>query len=191
MSSLLSEIFFDITKFLPNDDITDLMLLSRKFNALVVPRLQKIDQEMSTMNQSIKSFMPSPAPEPTDNEWISQLNLKRFEPIGSKAKKLMRKAFMNQVVIQYCLVNVEDSDAQTWMLQKLKKEMFLERFDDPSFLRIFGALIATPKFRQEYNVSRKLLRYIEMFYIQLAMRNIYPNDSFVDMLQILSFYKNQ
>ncbi|KAI1706846.1 hypothetical protein Ddc_15113 [Ditylenchus destructor] len=85
MSSLPNEIFSDVTNFLPNDDITDLMLMSKTFNALVTPRLKKINQEMSTMDQSIKSFMPSPAPDPTDCKWISQLNLKRFEPIGSEA----------------------------------------------------------------------------------------------------------
>ncbi|KAI1697112.1 hypothetical protein DdX_18675 [Ditylenchus destructor] len=85
MSSLPNEIFFDISNFLPNDDITDLMLMSRTFNALVTPRLQKINQEMTTMNQSIESFMPTPAPHHTDNDWIAQLNLKKFEPIGSEA----------------------------------------------------------------------------------------------------------
>ncbi|KAI1700959.1 hypothetical protein DdX_16398 [Ditylenchus destructor] len=44
MSSLPNEIFYNISKFLPNDDITDLMLMSKKFNGLVTPRLQKIDQ---------------------------------------------------------------------------------------------------------------------------------------------------
>ncbi|KAI1731120.1 hypothetical protein Ddc_03849 [Ditylenchus destructor] len=62
MSFLPNEIFLDMTNFLPNNDITDLMLLSRKFNAFVTPRLQKIDQEMATMNQTIESLMPSPAP---------------------------------------------------------------------------------------------------------------------------------
>ncbi|KAI1707489.1 hypothetical protein Ddc_14774 [Ditylenchus destructor] len=104
MSSLPNEIFADLTNFLPNDDITDLMLLSRTFNTLVTPRLKKIDQEMSTTNQSIKSFMPSPEPDPSDNEWIAKLNLKRFLPIGSEAKKPMKKLIRNKEFVQYCLL---------------------------------------------------------------------------------------
>ncbi|KAI1703441.1 hypothetical protein Ddc_16549 [Ditylenchus destructor] len=86
MFYLPNEVLSVITKFLPNDDVIDLMLLSRNFNALVTPRLREIDQEMSNMNQSIESFMPMPAPDETDNVWISQLNLKKFEPIGSNVR---------------------------------------------------------------------------------------------------------
>ncbi|KAI1700966.1 UDP-glucoronosyl and UDP-glucosyl transferase domain-containing protein [Ditylenchus destructor] len=150
MSFLPNEIVYDITNFLPNDDITDQMLMSRNFNVLVTPRLKKIDQEMTTMNQSIESFMPSPAP--ADNEWIPQLNLKRFEPIGSEAKKRMKKVFENRTDIIDCLFKINNPDMRSTLLPRLKKEMSLERFDDPTFLRILGALIAQPKFRQEYNV---------------------------------------
>ncbi|KAI1699567.1 hypothetical protein Ddc_18511 [Ditylenchus destructor] len=89
MSSLPNEISFDITNFLPNDDITDLMLMSRKFNAFVTPRLKKINEDRATMNQSIKS----PVPEINDDKWIAQQDLKKFEPIGSVAKKQMKAVF--------------------------------------------------------------------------------------------------
>ncbi|KAI1699516.1 hypothetical protein DdX_17268 [Ditylenchus destructor] len=176
MSSLPNEIFYNVTKFLPNDDITDLMLLSKKFNVLVTPRLRKIDQEMATMDQSIDSFMPSPAPEHADREWISQLNLKRFEPIGSKAKKRMKQVFENEKDFQNFLVNVSSHFRSTShfriisgstalgiaKLDSYKEIMSLERLDDLSFLQILGVLVAMPKFRQEYNISAKFARCIHM-----------------------------
>ncbi|KAI1700814.1 macrophage migration inhibitory factor (MIF) domain-containing protein [Ditylenchus destructor] len=73
MFSLPNEIFSDITNFLPNDDITDLML---------VEKLQRSCDSAFAKNQS--------------GEWIVQLNLKKFEPIGSEAKKRMKKAFENE-----------------------------------------------------------------------------------------------
>ncbi|KAI1700819.1 hypothetical protein Ddc_17928 [Ditylenchus destructor] len=111
MSSLPNDIFYHVTNFLPNDDITDLMLLSRTFNALVTSRLQKIDQEMATMDQSVKSFIPLTAPDPTDNESNVQLYLKRFEPIGCEAKKRMKKVFekkvFDRISIPPALCNIE------------------------------------------------------------------------------------
>ncbi|KAI1699931.1 hypothetical protein DdX_17024 [Ditylenchus destructor] len=187
MSFLPNEIFYDITNFLPNDDITDQMLLSRNFNALVTPRLQKIDQEMTTMNQSIESFMPSPAP--ADNEWIFQLNLKRFEPIGSEAKQRMKTVLENRDDVRDCLLNIEKSDMRSTLLPKLKERMSLERFDDPTFLRILGALIAQPKFRQEYNVWPKFPRAMLACFMLIELYGIYPNASFDDVKRILEFYK--
>ncbi|KAI1701413.1 hypothetical protein Ddc_17637 [Ditylenchus destructor] len=170
MPFLPNEIFADLTKFLPNDDITDLMLLSRKFNALVTPRLQKIDEEMATMNQSIKS----PVPEISDDEWISQLNFKRFDPIGSKAKKRMQEAFMNEIELLDCLNEatldngmlkshkeslkelldyLHKATLDKGMLKSLKERMSLERFDDITFYRILAGLVSVPKFRQDYNIS--------------------------------------
>ncbi|KAI1699520.1 hypothetical protein DdX_17273 [Ditylenchus destructor] len=154
MSSLPNEIFSDMTKFLPNDNITDLMLMSRNFNALVTPRLKKIDEEMATMNQSIGSFMPSPAPE-NDHEWIPQLNLKRFEPIGSKAKKRVKEVLENEK-------NLNENHVFDGMIDRLKEGMSLDRFDNISFLRILGALISTPKFRQEYNIPFELAYYFSL-----------------------------
>ncbi|KAI1701404.1 hypothetical protein Ddc_17628 [Ditylenchus destructor] len=171
---LPNEIFFNITNFLPNDDITDLMLLSRKFNALVTPRLQKIDQEMATMDQSVESFIPSPEPEPTDRGWISQL--KRFVPIGSKAKKRMKEVFENQEDFQNFLVNV--STHFRWIgstaegivkFDSYKKRMSLERFDDTTFLQILGILVAIPKIRQECNISPKFARSIHMEMVSIFM----------------------
>ncbi|KAI1695374.1 hypothetical protein Ddc_21273 [Ditylenchus destructor] len=166
MSSLPNEIFYNITNFLPNDDITDLMLLSRKFNALVTPRLKKIGEEMTTMNQSIESFMPMP--EPTDDEWISQLNLKRFEPIGSVAKNRIKELFekedfMSSMQVEYRNVS----------LLRFRKTMSLERFNVATFLRILGALVSTPKFRQEYNVTSHTAKIIH----------------FVCGFQLATFYK--
>ncbi|KAI1699566.1 hypothetical protein Ddc_18510 [Ditylenchus destructor] len=149
MSSLPNEIFFNITNFLPNDDITDLMLMSRKFNALVTPRLQKINQEMTTMNQSIKS----PMHEVDDYEWISQLDLKTFEPIGSKAKERMKQTF--EIL---CRESKED-------LLRYKKGMSLERFDDDTFLHILDALLSKPIFRQVYNISLDMAESIRLWCI--------------------------
>ncbi|KAI1699570.1 hypothetical protein Ddc_18514 [Ditylenchus destructor] len=181
MSSLPNEIFTNITDFLPNDDITDLMFLSKKFNALVTPRLQKIDEEMTTMNQSIKSFMPVSTPD-TDNTWITQLNLKRFKPIGSNAKKRMKEVFEKRVVHRNCICDIHG-------LEVVKKGMSLERFDFPTFLRILGALIATLKFCQEYNFRSISISSIETCFFLIA--SSYPNVSFVDVERILSFYNNE
>ncbi|KAI1700818.1 hypothetical protein Ddc_17927 [Ditylenchus destructor] len=112
MSSLPSEIFSNITNFLPTDNITDLMLLSRKFNAVVTPRLKKIDQ----------------------------------------AKKRMKETFENDDKLLNSLVT---ATLNTGMLDELKERMSLERFDDTTFVRILMALVAMPKFREEYNVSGK------------------------------------
>ncbi|KAI1700955.1 hypothetical protein DdX_16394 [Ditylenchus destructor] len=265
MSHPPSEVLSVITNFLPNDDITDLMLMSKTFNAHVTPRLRKIDEEMSivnqsiesfmpspppetddewisqlnlkqfepigsvakrrvkqlfadcqfvrkfdeigtrmeldvrtldrlkkamslerfdnetylrilfalemsTMNQSIKSFMPSPAPEPTDNEWISQLDLKKFLPIGSEAKKRMKNFLDNNAVVRICLRNLDHRDVRYTILPNLKEGMSLERFDDASFLRILGALIAQPEFRQEYNIPPTLRRTAHLCYVKLDRR---------------------
>ncbi|KAI1713349.1 hypothetical protein Ddc_12004 [Ditylenchus destructor] len=56
MSALPNEISFDITNFLPNDDVTDLMLVSRNFNALVTPRLQKINEAKKRMKDIFQSL---------------------------------------------------------------------------------------------------------------------------------------
>ncbi|KAI1701658.1 f-box-like domain-containing protein [Ditylenchus destructor] len=148
MSSLPNEIFCDIANFLPNDDITDLMLTSRTFNSLVTPRLRKIDQEMATLNQSIKS----PVREVTDCEWISQMNLKRFEPIGSAAKKRMKQVFE-------ILGNRRESNDD---ILRFKEGMSLERFGDATFLRILNALLSKPEFRREYNISLHLAESIQL-----------------------------
>ncbi|KAI1707306.1 hypothetical protein Ddc_14913 [Ditylenchus destructor] len=184
MSALPNEIFSNITNFLPNDDITDLMLMSRNFNALVTPRLKKINQDMTTMNQSIKSFMPSPAPEATNDEWISQLNLKRFEPVGSKAKKAMEKVFANDVDFK-CLLNgsmVLGLDT----FDRFKEGLSLERFDDATFLRILGALVGTPKFRQEYNVPFKLAHDF-VYVLSILYENYFG--SFDDVVRIWESYE--
>ncbi|KAI1701410.1 hypothetical protein Ddc_17634 [Ditylenchus destructor] len=149
MTYLPNEVLTIITKFLPTDDITDLMLLSRNFNALVTPRLQKIDQEVATINQSIESFITLPAP---GGKWNSQLILKQFEPSDSKAKERMKEVFENENTFLYCL---QDARPNNGMLEKLKEKMSLERFDDPTFMGILGALISVPKFRQDYNISLK------------------------------------
>ncbi|KAI1700950.1 hypothetical protein DdX_16388 [Ditylenchus destructor] len=147
MSFLPNEIFCDVANFLPNNDVTDLMLTSRTFNSLVTPRLKKIDQEMSTMNQSIKS----PVREVTDCEWISQMNLKRFEPIGSAAKERMRDAFE-------VLRNRESNND----ILRFKERMSLERFGDATYLRILNALLSKAEFRQEYEISQDLAEYIQL-----------------------------
>ncbi|KAI1700960.1 hypothetical protein DdX_16399 [Ditylenchus destructor] len=186
MSSLPNEIVSDMTKFLPNDDITDLMLMSKTFTAHVTPRLKKIDQEMATMNQSIESFMPSPAPETTDNEWISQLNLKRFEPIGSKAKRRFTEVFEKDFPNLLCQISriagmgtgICDQDK----VDKYKEGMSLERFDNKTFVRILAALVSVPEFRQEYNIPTKLLSFN---YIRYAIRS---DETFDDVRRIWSFY---
>ncbi|KAI1703814.1 hypothetical protein DdX_14650 [Ditylenchus destructor] len=146
---LPNEIFSDLANFLPNDDMTDLMLLSRTFHAIIHPRLHKIDEEMSTKDQHIESFMPSPAPD-TDREWISQLDLQRFEPIGSVAKNRMKEAFGNRDDFLRSLWNATNGIDS---FVRLKQRLSLERFDDATFLRILGAMVAMPKFRQEYKIS--------------------------------------
>ncbi|KAI1699569.1 hypothetical protein Ddc_18513 [Ditylenchus destructor] len=151
--SLPSDIFYNVTNFLPNDDIADLMLLSKTFNVFVTPRLRKIDQEMAITNQSIKSFMPSPTPKRNDNKWVSQLNLKKFEPIDSVAKKAMKEVFFNDDDFKYLVSNTMGITLHTF--DQFKESLSLERFDDPTSLRILGALLATPNFRQEYNVPHK------------------------------------
>ncbi|KAI1699936.1 hypothetical protein DdX_17029 [Ditylenchus destructor] len=182
MSSLPNEIFSDMTKFLPNDDITDLMHMSRKFNALVTPRLKKIDQEMTTMNQSIKSFMASTVTD-DDDEWISQLNLKRFEPIGSKAKKAMKEVFAKVDDLK-CLCDGSMALGHD-TLDRFKEGMSLERFDDATFLRILGALVATPKFRQEYNVP---FEFADDFVLTLLFRYQNYYGRFDDVERIWTSY---
>ncbi|KAI1697110.1 hypothetical protein DdX_18672 [Ditylenchus destructor] len=187
MSSLPNEIFSDITNFLPNDDITDLMLMSRTFKTLVTPRLQKINQEMTTMDQSIESFMPTPAPDFTDHEWIVQLNLKKFEPIGSEAKKRMKDAFEDEDEI---LDHLRDATLNTGMLDELKARVSLERFDDKTFLRILSAFILVPKFREEYNISEFKGRVIVCTAIPLMVGQPLNVEAYEDLRRISKFYKN-
>ncbi|KAI1699568.1 hypothetical protein Ddc_18512 [Ditylenchus destructor] len=171
MSSLPNEIFADLTNFLPNDDVTDLMLLSKKFNALVTRRLQKIDEDRAIMNQSIDTFLPSPAPEYTNDGWISQLNLKRFEPIGSKAKNQVKQLFENNKEFEKCFHKLDgELELDIGTLDSLKEKMSLERFDDPTFLRILFTLVALPKFRQEYNISNEFAKYFHKWLYQFAIR---------------------
>ncbi|KAI1701405.1 hypothetical protein Ddc_17629 [Ditylenchus destructor] len=194
MTSLLNEIFSNITNFLPNNDITDLMLLSRKFNVLVTPRLQKIDQKMGTMKQSILSFMPLPESDPADHKWISQLELKRFKPIGSNAKRRMMKVFQHPDDVLCCLQNAKMCMGTLDMIQK---GMSLERFDDTTFIRILGTLVAMPKFRQEYNISynfyaRSNFKYYihNLYYLNWGWK-VKPDHglgSFDDVIEIWSFY---
>ncbi|KAI1700963.1 hypothetical protein DdX_16402 [Ditylenchus destructor] len=180
-SSLPNDIFYNVTNFLPNDDITDLMLMSRTVNALVTPRLRKLDEEMATLNQSIKSFMPIPPPE-TDDEWISQLNLKKFEPVGSAAKKRMMDAFHKKNDSLRCNgFNYLDSG----QFDRLKERMSLQRFNNLTFFGILGALVATPKFRQEYNISRNFAHSIACFVIQYCYFGV-----FNDVVRIWSFYNS-
>ncbi|KAI1692595.1 hypothetical protein DdX_21165 [Ditylenchus destructor] len=273
MSSLPNDIFYNITNFLPNDDITDLMLMSRNFNAHVTLRLKKIDQEMATMNQCIKSFMPNPVPKddcewipqlnlkrfepigsklyagrwndgqedgiddgmdvaagwkpavmiagpwkpsnwnasrwkrsnpemstmnqsiksftsspaPTDNEWIPQLNLKRFEPIGSAAKNQMKKTFQDRNNFLSCFEHI-----RLELLDKFKKGLSLERFDDLTFLRILMAFVATPRFRQKYSFSG--LSALLITHHANCFREKYENffgpfnETFDDVRRIWSFY---
>ncbi|KAI1707498.1 hypothetical protein Ddc_14783 [Ditylenchus destructor] len=189
MSSFPNEIFYNITNFLPNDDIADLMLMSRNFNALVTPRLRKIDQQMATMNQSIESFMPLPAPEPSNNVWISQLNLKRFEPIGSQAKKRLTEAFyrinLNNLLelIRLILKDRNRLPCHEEMIDKYKEIMSLERYDTATFVRILCALIATPKFRQDYKIPIKFAHHIWWA--------ISSNERFDDVARIYSFYNGE
>ncbi|KAI1703445.1 hypothetical protein Ddc_16553 [Ditylenchus destructor] len=183
MSSLPNEIFSDITNLLPNDDITDLMLLSRKFNALVTPRLKKIDEEMATVNQSIESFMPSPEPSPTDNEWISQLNLKRFEPIGSEAKSRMKELFEKEDFMN----SMRKKEDRNVFILRFREAMSLERFDVTSFLRILGALVLAPKFRQEYNVPGHAVEFIH-YVCKFHLATFYK-ETIHDLDRIWLFYK--
>ncbi|KAI1701412.1 hypothetical protein Ddc_17636 [Ditylenchus destructor] len=171
MSYLLNEIFYDITKFLPNDDIADLMLLSRNFNALVTPRLKQIDKEMATMNQSIKSFISIKSFYLTGPgaKWITDLNLKRFEPIGSKAKKQMKRVLENE---KEFLAFLRNATIDNGMLEKLKEKMSFERFDDRTFIGILDALVSTPKFRQDYNISLKFSKLYTLEVIQLKMNRL-------------------
>ncbi|KAI1693342.1 hypothetical protein Ddc_22900 [Ditylenchus destructor] len=120
--------------------------------------------------------MLSPATEPTDHknlyyEWILQLNLKRFEPIGSIAKKRMKEAFGE-------LENLKKSLGTT-KFDEYQKRMSLERFNRESFYRIMDALMARQTFRQEYNISYELARWVTL---------IYQLKSFDDVRRIWSFY---
>ncbi|KAI1703444.1 hypothetical protein Ddc_16552 [Ditylenchus destructor] len=191
MSSLPNEIFYDITNFLPYDDITDLMHLSRKFNALVTPRLKKIGEEMATMNQSIESFMPEPVP--TDYEWISQLNLKRFEPIGSVAKKRMKEFFEDNAENDFLNWQARrrkvSLELRQISLEKCKKRTSLERFDNPTFLRILSALVSKPKFRQEYKIPQDLAGSINFFCKYRLWISF--GQTFLDLDRIWSFYGNR
>ncbi|KAI1707492.1 hypothetical protein Ddc_14777 [Ditylenchus destructor] len=101
---------------------------------------------MTTMNQSIKS----PVAGVTDDEWISQLNLKQFEPIGSQSKKRMREAFE---------ILHKSFETAPWNVNvvRYKKRMSLGRFDDATFWRILKALLARPEFCHAYNVSEQLV----------------------------------
>ncbi|KAI1707496.1 hypothetical protein Ddc_14781 [Ditylenchus destructor] len=184
MHYLPNEIFADITNFLPNDDITDLMLMSRNFKALVTPRLKKIDKEMRTLDQHIESLMPSPEPEENNDEWIPQLNLKRFEPIGYKAKKRMKDAFHNQNELLYCM-RVDIKNLGKFLFYRLKAAMSLQRFDYSTFFRISCSLLATPKFRQEYNISLRMARRIIWLAIQCHESHFGPLN---DVERIWSFY---
>ncbi|KAI1699562.1 hypothetical protein Ddc_18506 [Ditylenchus destructor] len=188
MSYLPNEIYSDITNFLPNDDITDLMFVSLKFNALVTSRLRKINEEMATVNRSIESFMPKPTPDHADNEWISLLNFKKFEPIGTEAKNLMKEMFDNEKDVMNCLRKTENLYMRSEKLQKLKEGMSLERFDNSTFVRILGALVSIPKFRQEYNISRKLAHWINRIIAFLFHHNTYLDTIFDDVRRIWSFY---
>ncbi|KAI1697119.1 hypothetical protein DdX_18682 [Ditylenchus destructor] len=164
MSSLPNEIFSDITNFLPNDDITDLMLMSRTFNTLVTPRLQKI------------------------HEWISQLNLKRFEPIGSAAKKRMKDMFENEEEFRNHLSSATigcDIGMLDEILDGLKERMSLERFDNLTFLCILSALVSVPKFREEYNISKST----GLICVHMASYEYNRNfETCEDMLRIWKFY---
>ncbi|KAI1707503.1 hypothetical protein Ddc_14788 [Ditylenchus destructor] len=184
MSSLPNEIFYDIVNFLPNDDITDLMLTSKTFNSFVTPRLQNINEEMATMNQTIESFMPMPAPEPTDCVWISKLNLKRFEPIGSKAKRRFTEVFETDFpnfVRQLSLImGLGSGICDEEKVNKYKERMSLERFDNATFVRILAALVSVPKFRQEYNIAHK-----SAYRIHVVIKF---HDKFDDVGRIWSFY---
>ncbi|KAI1699521.1 hypothetical protein DdX_17274 [Ditylenchus destructor] len=169
MASLPNEIFYDMTNFLPNDDIIDLMLLSRNFNGLVAPRLRKIDQEMATMDQSVKSLFSPSALHP-GSEYISEQNLKRIEPVGSKAKKRMKEVFEDKKELQDCLGN---ATLNTGMLDGLKKRMSLERFGDATFLRILKALFTTPKFLQDYNISLNISYICRLHIMQINAKYNY------------------
>ncbi|KAI1707487.1 hypothetical protein Ddc_14772 [Ditylenchus destructor] len=137
MSSLPNEMVSKITNFLPNSGITDLMLTSRNFNALVTPRLRKIDE----------GIVPDPA-----HEWVSQSNLKQYEPIGSAAKKRMRAVFeKDEDELLNCLRRPGYSKVP---LQRFKEKMSLQRFDDAIFLRILSTLLLNPEFRKKIIENR-------------------------------------
>ncbi|KAI1700962.1 hypothetical protein DdX_16401 [Ditylenchus destructor] len=167
-----SSLYSIITGFLPKDDITDLMLMSRNFNAFVTPRLQKIDEEMATMNQSMVLLVPRHL---SDRSFCSLIShnvqgiLKRCKPIGTEAKKRMRKVFQNrQDIINY----LRNATSGFGILDSLKKRMSLQRFEDKTFLYILCVLVSTPKFRQVYNV-RKSLAQDTIQFAALAHREIY------------------
>ncbi|KAI1703813.1 hypothetical protein DdX_14649 [Ditylenchus destructor] len=92
------------------------------------------------MNQSIES----PDPEIKDGDWIAQLDLKRFEPIGSVAKKHMREMF---ATADKFLPNARDDE---WA--EIKEKMSLERFSYWTFLRIFCALLSSEEFRGNHSI---------------------------------------
>ncbi|KAI1701766.1 RWD domain-containing protein [Ditylenchus destructor] len=74
MCSLPNEVFSVITNFLPNDDIIDLMFLSRNFNTLVTPRLKQIDEVYS-----------KDAKRQSDEFWadLDGWELEFIEPVGA------------------------------------------------------------------------------------------------------------
>ncbi|KAI1697117.1 macrophage migration inhibitory factor (MIF) domain-containing protein [Ditylenchus destructor] len=86
-------------------------------------------------------------------EWIGQVNLKRFEPIGTAAKKRMKDAFKDDEKFKN---HLRDITLNNGMLDGLKERMSLERFDDRTFFRILAALVSVPKFREENNISESL-----------------------------------
>ncbi|KAI1700956.1 hypothetical protein DdX_16395 [Ditylenchus destructor] len=60
-------------------------------------------------------------------EWMPQLNLKKFEAIGSEAKKRMKDAFRNQNDFLHCI----GFKVRNWTLYRvLKKRLSLERFKE-------------------------------------------------------------
>ncbi|KAI1703833.1 hypothetical protein DdX_14672 [Ditylenchus destructor] len=183
MYFLPSEVLIIITNFLPNDGITDLMLLSRNFNALVTPRLKNIDQEMATMNQSITSFKPKLKPELSDCEWIPQLNLERFEPIGFVAKRRMKEAFKR---IEDAFLHCSHYAGERVPLERFKERMSLERFKDATFLRIFSALVSRPKFREEYKIRLDMSNYIHSV-CEFVLETRY-SETCHDLKRIWSFY---
>ncbi|KAI1701411.1 hypothetical protein Ddc_17635 [Ditylenchus destructor] len=158
MSSLPNEIFSDITNFLPNDDITDLMLLSKTFNALLTPRLKKIDQAKKRMKEVF------------ENEEQSIVDNGTFEVIE------------NRIVVN-CMTCDDSHMLKTFDI--LKEGMSLERFDDTTFLRILGALVAMPKFRQEYNISFKLARH---YILHITIFELLNGPGYVD--DVLRIWEN-
>ncbi|KAI1703443.1 hypothetical protein Ddc_16551 [Ditylenchus destructor] len=73
-------------------------------------------------------------------------------------------------------------------LGKFKERMSLERFDDPTFLRVLCALVSMPEFREEYNVTWSLAGYIH-FLCKQQLENRY-SQTFQDVKRIWSFYNS-